>query len=84
VTSSVSGQSTSVAASNTSSNNNNNSSTVNGSLKIQTSAEHVELAELEEKEKLLLKSECELITTTRVIKGRFELTNKVNWFFKFI
>lgn len=36
---------------------------------------------LEEKEKLIIRSECELITVTRVIKGRFELTNKYIYFF---
>jgi hypothetical protein len=38
-------------------------------------------SQLEEKEKLLIQSECELITATRVIKGRFELTNKHMYFF---
>ena len=37
--------------------------------------------QLEEKEKLIIRSECELITVTRVIKGRFELTNKYIYFF---
>lgn len=40
-----------------------------------------QFAQLEEKEKLLLKSDCELITVTRVVKGRFELTNKYIYFF---
>jgi hypothetical protein len=36
---------------------------------------------MDEKEKVIVKSECELITVTRVIKGRFELTNKYIYFF---
>jgi hypothetical protein len=36
--------------------------------------------EFEETEKLLIKSECELITMAKVIKGRFELTNKYLYF----
>ena len=36
---------------------------------------------LEDKEKLLLSSECELVTVTRSIHGRFELTNKYIYFF---
>jgi len=44
--------------------------------------EHIEaISQLEEKEKLLEKSECELITVTKTIKGRFELTNKNIYFF---
>lgn len=44
--------------------------------------EHIDLfPKLEEKEKLILKTECELITATRVVKGRFELTNKYIYFF---
>lgn len=44
--------------------------------------EHIEaVSQLEEKEKLLEKSECELITVTKTIKGRFELTNKNLYFF---
>lgn len=46
------------------------------------SHEHIEaISQLEEKEKLIEKSECELITVTRTIKGRFELTNKNIYFF---
>ena len=48
----------------------------------QQSQEQYELfAKLEEKEKLIIKSDCELITVTRIIKGRFELTNKYIYFF---
>lgn len=36
---------------------------------------------LEDKEKLLLSTECELVTVTRSIHGRFELTNKYIYFF---
>ena len=34
----------------------------------------------EEKEKLVISSECELVTVTRVVSGRFELTNKNIYF----
>jgi hypothetical protein len=37
--------------------------------------------QLEEKEKLILKCDCELITITKAVKGRFELTNKYIYFF---
>lgn len=47
---------------------------------VQAPKEYYE-SQLEEKEKLLLKSECELITVTRIIKGRFELTNRNIYFF---
>jgi hypothetical protein len=44
--------------------------------------EHYEsISQLDEKEKLIIRSECELITVTRVIKGRFELTNKCIYFY---
>ena len=47
-----------------------------------TPQEHIDsFMQLEEQEKLIIKSECELITATRVIKGRFELTNKYVYFF---
>lgn len=50
--------------------------------KPSTPQEHYEaFPQLEEKEKLIIRSECELITVTRVIKGRFELTNKYIYFF---
>ena len=47
---------------------------------VQPPKEYYE-SQLEEKEKLLIKSECELITVTRIIKGRFELTNRNIYFF---
>ena len=40
-----------------------------------------EYPQLEEKEKIIIRSECEMITVTKVIKGRFELTNKYIYFF---
>lgn len=43
--------------------------------------EYEAFSQLEEKEKLVLRTECELVTVTRVIKGRFELTNKYIYFF---
>ena len=67
----------STAASSTTSNH-----LLNQNLKSVPPQEHIDLfAKLEEKEKLLIKAECELITVTRVIKGRFELTNKYIYFF---
>lgn len=49
---------------------------------VLTPQEHIDsFMQLEEQEKLVIKSECELITATRVIKGRFELTNKYIYFF---
>jgi hypothetical protein len=67
----------------TSSTNNNssyNSSSANASKAVQQ--EYYEaFLQLEEKEKLIVRSECELITVTRVVKGRFELTNKYVYFF---
>jgi hypothetical protein len=38
-------------------------------------------AQLEEKEKLIIRCDCELITVTKVVKGRFELTNKYIYFY---
>jgi hypothetical protein len=44
--------------------------------------EHYETTpQLEEKEKLIIRSECELITVTKAVKGRFELTNKYIYFY---
>ena len=37
--------------------------------------------QFEEKEKLFLSTECELVTVTRIITGRFELTSKYIYFF---
>ena len=46
-----------------------------------TSSERRTETILEDKEKLLLSTECELVTVTRSIHGRFELTNKYIYFF---
>ncbi|CAF0785781.1 unnamed protein product [Brachionus calyciflorus] len=58
------------------------SSSIQSKLLVIPDQEHYDsMPQLEEKEKVLIKSECELITPTRVIKGRFELTNKYIYFF---
>lgn len=62
-----------------------NSSNVNlyesGQIKTPQEEYYEAFLQLEEKEKLIISSECELITVTRIIKGRFELTNKYIYFF---
>jgi hypothetical protein len=61
---------------------NQNKSTTNATIVQQQHQEHIAaIPQLEEKEKLIEKSECELITVTKTIKGRFELTNKNIYFF---
>jgi hypothetical protein len=57
----------------TSAQNNNNNNNSSSERRTETI--------LEDKEKLLLSSECELVTVTRSIHGRFELTNKYIYFF---
>lgn len=48
---------------------------------VVTQEHYNEYSQLEEKEKIIIRSECEMITVTKVIKGRFELTNKYIYFF---
>ncbi|RNA31170.1 neurobeachin 1 isoform X2 [Brachionus plicatilis] len=56
--------------------------TVSSQSKPVVAQEHYnEYPQLEEKEKIIIRCECELITVTKVIKGRFELTNKYIYFF---
>lgn len=48
---------------------------------VVTQEHYNEYPQLEEKEKIIIRCECEMITVTKVIKGRFELTNKYIYFF---
>ena len=73
----------SIASNQTTTTNINSVSTYNSSVVGNKAGpqEYEAFLQLEEKEKLIIRNECELITVTRVIKGRFELTNKYIYFF---
>jgi len=85
IKSSIEPSSSSSSISNNKSNNNSSNTNINSSdlnqLKNPQQEYYEAFLQLEEKEKLIISSECELITVTRIIKGRFELTNKYIYFF---